>query len=170
MQQPLTVTISLSLYLFVLFHTVLCAQVETEAFDVNTEVLSPTRARISWFGIGDEEGVSASRYRVLCTSPDSHAVEAITKEQSVEIDTFTPGRTYTCEVHPVWYNLVEGMEVLSANPAISEPFEMTFEGEVDPSFANLIISFTAKFLRSVGFLCSPNIFRIGESSPCLNNV
>ena len=130
MQQSSAAFGSLAFALLIAFYTGWCAEVETEGFDVKTEVISPTGVRISWHGVGDENGVPASRFRVFCSSPDGPPIEAISTEKFVEIKTFTSGLTYTCEVHPVWDNLVEGMQVLSASPAISEPFTVNFEGGV----------------------------------------
>ncbi|CDI96939.1 Fibronectin type III [Echinococcus multilocularis] len=98
-----------------------------EGFQIKTEIISPTRVRLSWEGAGEVEGSRASRFRVLCSSPGSAPVEAVTTAKMIEMDTFTPGAEYTCEVHPVWDNLFEGIEVISANPGTSQPFVMDFK-------------------------------------------
>ncbi|EUB57928.1 hypothetical protein EGR_07198 [Echinococcus granulosus] len=108
-------------------HTLTCAIIEHEGFQIKTEIISPTRVRLSWEGVGEVEGGRASRFRVLCSSPGSAPVEAVTTAKRIEMDTFTPGAEYTCEVHPVWDNLFEGIEVISANPGTSQPFVMDFK-------------------------------------------
>ncbi|VDK34550.1 unnamed protein product [Taenia asiatica] len=108
-----------------------CAIIGHKGFQITTEVISPTRVRLSWESGSEVEGTKASRFRILCSSPDSAPVEAIATTTMVEMDTFTPGMEYTCEVHPVWDNLFEGIEVTSANPGISQPFVMNFKEQTD---------------------------------------
>ncbi|KAL5960735.1 hypothetical protein TSMEX_011541 [Taenia solium] len=117
-------------------HISTCAIIGHKGFQITTEVISPTRVRLSWESGSEVEGTKASRFRILCSSPDSAPVEAIATTTMVEMDTFTPGMEYTCEVHPVWDNLFEGIEVTSANPGISQPFVMNFKEQTDSKVEN----------------------------------
>ncbi len=98
-------------------------------FKVDVEVLSPTTARLSWGG-DPTDGNEAVRHRILCTAqPDGPSLEAAASGQTVDIDTFLPGREYICEVHPIWDEIVEGMEVIAANPGVSNKFLMPEQAE-----------------------------------------
>ncbi|VDM33062.1 unnamed protein product [Hydatigera taeniaeformis] len=112
-------------------HTSICAVIEHKGFEVTTDIISPTRVRLSWESESEVEGTKASRFRVLCSSSDRAPIEAIVTTTTVELDTFKPGVEYTCEVHPVWDSLFNGLEVISANPGISQPFVMNFKEQAD---------------------------------------
>ncbi|KAL5105343.1 hypothetical protein TcWFU_000827 [Taenia crassiceps] len=122
-----TAFFSVLLALLIYMHTSICAVIGHKGFQITTEIISPTRVRLSWKSESEVEGNKASRFRVFCSSPNSAPVEAIVTTTMVEMDTFTPGVEYTCEVHPVWDNLFEGIEVISADPGISQPFVMEFK-------------------------------------------
>lgn len=133
MLQNRTAVFSVLFALLISAYTSTCATIGHKKFQITTEIISPTRVRLSWESGSEVEGNKASRFRVLCSSPDSAPIEAIATTTVVEMDTFTPGVEYTCEVHPVWDDLFEGMEVISANPGISQPFVMEFKEQTASS-------------------------------------
>nr|CDS30311.2 Fibronectin type III [Hymenolepis microstoma] len=96
-------------------------------FEVKTDLIGPDRVRLTWEDDPETDGNIPARYRVLCIAPDSSTVEAVVKEKMVELDTFKEGLTYNCEVHPIFEDLVEGMDVISANPGTSAPFTMAYQ-------------------------------------------
>lgn len=98
-----------------------------EPFAVQTKVIGPGQVRLSWEDMIDKDGNVPVKYRVLCTARDSSTVEAVSTGKTIEMDTFKEGLTYSCEVHPIYDDLVEGMEVVSANPGTSAPFELDHE-------------------------------------------
>ncbi|KAM7542623.1 hypothetical protein Aperf_G00000002806 [Anoplocephala perfoliata] len=98
-----------------------------DPFAVKTEVIGPDRVRLTWENMTEKDGNVPARYRVFCTAPDSAPVEAVTTEKTIEMDTFKQGLTYTCEVHPIYDDLVEGMDAISAIPLTSAPFVMAYE-------------------------------------------
>ncbi|KAM3181425.1 hypothetical protein ACTXT7_014412 [Hymenolepis weldensis] len=101
--------------------------ISEDIFVVKTDLIGQDRVKLTWEDIPDKDGNSPARYRVLCTAPDSPAVEAVAHEKMVELSTFKEGLTYTCEVHPIFDDLVEGMEVISANPGTSAPFTIALQ-------------------------------------------
>lgn len=101
--------------------------ISEDTFVVKTDLIGQDRVKLTWEDIPDKDGNSPARYRVLCTAPDSPAVEAVAQEKMVELNTFKEGQTYTCEVHPIFDDLVEGMEVISANPGTSAPFTIALQ-------------------------------------------
>ncbi|VDO07767.1 unnamed protein product [Rodentolepis nana] len=100
-------------------------------FEVKTELIGPDRVKLTWEDTPEADGNIPARYRVLCIAPNSSTVEAVVKEKMVELDTFKEGLTYNCEVHPIFEDLVVGMDVISANPGTSAPFTMAFQTD-DP--------------------------------------
>ena len=111
----------------------------TAAPKVQAEALSEHSARISWEPV-EEQGVPASRYRVICDSEDHRNKTPIT------IETLEPQLNYTCSVYGVWDDLVPGVEVISAKPGISNHFIPSDSGKHPSNIADHSI---IKHLREV---------------------
>lgn len=99
----------------------------TTPFKVDVDVISSNTVRLSWEGDGGLGGdVKATRFRVFCCSQSGvEPIEASTYEHSLEVDHFVPGNEYSCEVHPIFEGIAEGLAVSAAQPGRSNKFTMT---------------------------------------------
>lgn len=103
----------------------------TAAPQVHAEATSGQIARVMWKSV-EENGVNASRYRVICQTEDplqKPVKIASTKQTEVEVGTFEPGLEYSCSVYAIWDNMVPGVEVVSMSPGVSNAFKMPNGGE-----------------------------------------
>lgn len=98
---------------------------------VNAEAKSDGIVKVTWTSV-EENGVAASRYRVICysTRPYKKPIKvASVRQTEVDIEAFEAGLEYTCSVYGIWDDLVPGIEVLSMNPGVSNSFTIPNTGE-----------------------------------------